>query len=170
MTFRYTMAVLIIGATVGCSTSASRITPEYIKSIDRTEAFPVNVASRPLLVGRWLGVTDLLGGVQRIEVGNLRDDGTYEQIVCGKRAGRIVLKETGVGLWGVSGDIFFTIYQGHLRNGSIQPELSNDPNNYDAYRIIKLTSTEFRYSNAVDGHKYRQMKLATTESTPCDET
>lgn len=117
------------------------------------------------LVGKWFGSLDLEGGGKYMWINERINDGTYRVqfrvTASGKREESIE-----VGEWGVSGDIYFTIYKGDFEDGKIIPVDATNPTYRDAYRILKLTNDLFEYEGLDEGLSFSVRKVAPNFTLP----
>ena len=157
-------------ALIGCTTPAAREQEKIGSWFMKDGAYPADATSRQLLIGTWLGDSTEADGTRRYELAIRRADGSYQVSFRATRSGRTVQEQTEVGLWGVSGDIYFTITQGYLLNGSVQRTPPQDASFYDAYRITRLTADEFEYVHVLQGEKSRDRKVAEGTRLPDDAT
>ena len=107
-----------------------------------------------LLVGKWLGDQPTKEGGSRKWLVERRPDGKYLIQFRVTNSDGSILEQTEVGEWGVSGNIYFSIFKGWIDNGNFIPSDSSDSYNQDAYEIIKLTEQQFRYKNLDSGNEY----------------
>lgn len=111
------------------------------------------------LVGKWFGILDLEGGGKYMWINERENDGTYKvhfRVIdpSGKRQ-----EAVEIGEWGVSGDMYFTIYKGYFEEGRINPVDTTNPTYRDAYRILRLTSDFFEYESLDDGMRFSVKKV-----------
>ena len=117
-----------------------------------------------LLAGKWYGnqiekdggwlewiVDRSIDGKYRIDFRLHNEDGTYKD-------------QVEVGEWGISGPIYFSIFKGWLKNKRFSPNDATNPNNRDAYKILKLDSEIFIYKNFETGNEYTVKKVPETFS------
>src|SRR5260370_24369159 len=102
-----------------------------------------DVESREILIGRWYEETIESDGTKMAELKDLRPDGTYQMTFRKIARDGHVTDQTEIGVWGVSGKIYFAILKGYLIQGTIVSVPPTDADNYDAYEIIKLNSQVF---------------------------
>jgi len=147
-----------------CLPVATPTPTPFSKSILQDDANPNIQSSRQIkwaqLVGKWFGILDLEGGSKYMWVNERKNDGTYKvhfRVIdpSGKRK-----EAVEVGEWGVSGNIYFTIYKGDFEQGRINPVDTTNPTYRDAYRILKLASDFFEYENLDDGIRFSVKKVA----------
>jgi len=144
--------MLTVGViTVGC---ARRPTLNALKPPDTSGA-----SQREKLVGRWYGEQATREGGMRSETTELCPDGRATfQFHLVEKSGK-VRDQTEVGLWGVSGSIFFTIIRGWLHGDRFAPADPSDPNLYDAYWIQELNDQTFRYRSVPSGDEFVTSRL-----------
>ncbi len=104
--------------------------------------FKGDTESRAALIGRWFSESVAPNGERRLELKELRRDGTYQVTFRSIQPNGHFAEQTEVGVWGVSGRVYFTIMQGYLAGGSITPVSREDPSYYDAYDILRLDGAE----------------------------
>ena len=81
-------------------------------------------------------------------------DGTYK--IDSRQTNKDGTKNdsTEVGQWGISGDIYFSIFRGRLINKEILPVNPSNPYNYDAYKILQLNNEIFEYQATSSNHRF----------------
>jgi hypothetical protein len=151
--------VMCFAFLIGCSSVRVATNPSTIRAYkpDTPESAK---KLRATLVGKWLGqaVTDdgrirkwmsekRADGSLKIHFRTYNKDGEYEE-------------QFEVGLWGVSGPIYFTIIRAVIVNAMVNPIDPTDPYFYDAYEIIKLTGQEFECREVTTGDTYKAKKVA----------
>ncbi|MEM9401539.1 MAG: hypothetical protein AAGA44_03490 [Pseudomonadota bacterium] len=115
--------------------------------------------NRENLIGTWfLSQKTTKGGLWRV-LATLTADGKYTMNFEEYLDGRRIRKYTETGLWGVSGDVHFTITQGGMINGESYEVPPERPGNYLAYRIVALNSSTFVYDSVVSGNRFRSRKV-----------
>jgi hypothetical protein len=113
-----------------------------------------------LLIGTWFGSQDTRGGEKYMWISEKKNDGTERtSFRTTDRTGKKIDK-VEVGEWGVSGDVFFTIYKADLEGDKIKPANVTDPTNRDAYKILKLTDEVFEYEGLDSANRYAAKKVA----------
>lgn len=58
------------------------------------------------------------------------------------------------GFWGVSGEVYFTMFRGWIKNDKLSPANPNNAYYYDAYKILNASENELSYKNLSSGNKY----------------
>lgn len=101
------------------------------------------------MLGRWYGSTIKNNGRFTQWIIERSENGIYRVIFknsggSGEDIGRIE-----AGRWGISGDIYFTFYEGYWigEGDQIIRSDTSDPYNYDAYKILELTKDRFVYEH-----------------------
>ncbi len=141
----------------------SKKTPQ---SKDAVKLPTTREAKWPLLVGRWFGSTSTKEGGKYMWIGDKRNDGSdtiqFRLIdPSGKKDDK-----TEVGEWGVSGDVYFTIYKADVVGDREVPADATDPTNRDAYKMITLTDELFVYENLDNGVRFEAKKVPPTFTFP----
>jgi hypothetical protein len=118
------------------------------------------------LVGKWFGSLNLEGGGKYMWIMERKNDGTYRVQFRVKDPSGKIINKIEVGEWGVSGNIYFTIYKGDLEEGKIVPVDTTDPTYRDAYQILKLTSENFEYEALDEVARFSARKVASDFTFP----
>ncbi len=79
-------------------------------------------------------------------------------------------ESTETGIWGVSGDIYFTVIRGITYDGEIIAPPPEDASMYHTYRVLKLTKNSFEYQTIVTGNVFRSKKVPDTFVIPGAQT
>ncbi len=118
------------------------------------------------MIGKWYGSQPTKEGGRKMEIMERAANGTFmlRFKIWGKEGN--VYESTEVGQWGISGDIYFSIYRGWLDGKRIVRSDSHDPMNYNAYRIIELTEEKFHYRHAPSGNEFVLKKVASDFQFP----
>jgi hypothetical protein len=125
-----------------------------------------DVKSREILIGRWYEETIGSDGTKMAELKELRRDGTYQITFRKILPNGHVSDQTEVGLWGVSGNIYFAILQGYLIQGTVISVPPTDADNYDAYEITKLDSQVFEIIHSATHQHFISKKVAKSFQLP----
>jgi len=129
--------LLISFLAVGCSGAT--------KLIGNSDLPPTDMEKRFLLVGKWLGqMPDANGDLQQWLVSRFAD-GSYRIHLRIDRNDGSLKEQIEVGMWGVSGPIYFTILKGWMKGGQFVPADMENPSFYDAYEILELDSDHMKY-------------------------
>lgn len=111
-------------------------------------------ARRDLLAGRWYGEEATEEGGKRLQIVEWNLEGVLKiRFRTLERSGRS-WDQTEVGLWGISGPVYFTIITGWLQDGQFMPADPGDASFYDAYEILELNDKIFRYRSFAFGDEY----------------
>lgn len=134
----------------GCST-----TQDFTSTRKVTTSAP-RVAPREeftweAMVGKWYGKQPAKGGGSHEWVVERADDGTYQISFRVTDSRGNVKRQREVGLWGVSGGIYFTIFTGWIQENGFVPTDLEGQFTRDAYEIIRLTEQEFEYRSLEGG-------------------
>lgn len=157
-----TQRVLLLAATLlfaGCA---------HVPAINASKAADHEAAEarRNLLIGRWYGETPATEGGKRLEITDKAADGTFTiQFRVIERSGK-VSDQTEVGLWGITGPVFFSITRGWLFGGQLIPADPTRATYYDAYEILELTAERFRYKSFASGEEYTVNRVSADFSFP----
>ena len=125
-----------------------------------------DVASREIIIGRWYEETTASDGSKMAELSERRRDGTYQATFRKITPSGHVVDQTEVGLWGVSGKVYFQIMQGYLENGTVHSVSPTDADYYDAYEIVKLTLQVFECIHSATREHYIAKKVAQSFRLP----
>jgi hypothetical protein len=112
-----------------------------------------------MMVGRWYLSQPTKEGGRKEAIMEHRQNGTYQVTFRVTQPDNNVELGTEVGLWGVSGNIYFSIFRGWVKDASVMQADLSDPYNYDAYRIIALNEKTFEYEHATTGNSYKSIKV-----------
>jgi len=114
--------------------------------------------NRALLIGGWIGSRPTPQGGKREELAILKKDGTFEFRFreTDKRGNKKIV--TDVGVWGLVGNVHFTIVTSWYENGKKYSEDITKARNYQVFEVITLDKHIFEYRNIVTNHIYRLEK------------
>ncbi len=112
-----------------------------------------------MMVGTWTGEDITTKGEVRRERVERHHDGTY--VIQFRTYAKDGSYEDDVetGEWGISGDIYFTFMHGWIQDGQLVPANPGDPFFDDAYTILELTDTEFKYKAADVGTEFTDKRV-----------
>ncbi len=130
---------------------------EYFKPRD-TDKVLINWDN---MVGKWYGVSIIENGDRREIIEERNSDGTFtiEFHTIDKNTGEISVQKE-MGEWAISGNIYFTIVKFIINDENENEQIDpTDPYFKDAYKIIKLTNSEFICKSVVNGDKYSSKKV-----------
>lgn len=146
-------AFLVAGAVSGCS-----VNPYELNSPAAAPISADQQQQHKAMLGKWYGNQPLKEGGTHEWVMQRGDQGQYLAEFKTTDKNGNVRRQSEVGLWGVSGDVYFTIFMGYPHPDGIHLVDSSDPYNYDAYYILNLDETAFEYKNARSGSTYKVIK------------
>lgn len=108
---------------------------------------------RNLMVGKWLGEIRTEDGKLRVTLSERSENGTY-RITFRNYDGSRYDESIEVGLWGISGPVYFTIMRGWMTGGEFKPADTTQAYFYDAYSIISLDERSFEYESVETTTRY----------------
>lgn len=110
---------------------------------------------REMLFGWWVSRESIRSGGTRIEVALRCPNGVYFfDFRTRNAAGQLTDDAQEVGDWGISGPVYFTITRGGYEYGKRYEADAKRAYYYDAYRILELSYTRFRYRSYATGNVY----------------
>ena len=83
-----------------------------------------------------------------------RADGTYTVTFKDEPSNGDIEVNQNIGLWGISGPVYFTIMQGWIEGDEISQADPADPYYYDAYKIIALQQDYFEYESFTTNNRF----------------
>jgi len=98
-------------------------------------------------IGKWYGHSIVTGNKKREWLNERKNDGTYTIYFKTIDEEGNVEVQIEIGEWGISGDIYFSIFKKGIVDGKSFTGTSTDPYNRDAYKILKLDENEFVYKH-----------------------
>jgi hypothetical protein len=149
---------ILLPLLAGCS-SAPKINSQKINSM-KPDAPADHQARRNLLIGNWYGEAATKDGQFRKALMNRRADGTYTVKFQLFKNQTKTIEQVEAGLWGISGNIYFTITREMLEGETFTPVQTDDATYYDAYKIAELTPEAFRYTNQDTGDEFLAKKVS----------
>ena len=149
---------------VTCSVMLNACVPTNTSDLAIIDVKPMLTESQEerwaLMVGKWYSRQSIKAGGVKEEILEFFPDG--KSLITFKISD--LNKNTQIsrelGLWGVSGDIYFSIFIGHIKNSNLQKSNLGDPYNYDAYRILQLNESVFEYEHVTTGNRYTSKKVS----------
>lgn len=102
-------------------------------------------SARRALLGKWYGIAKGNDGGSKEWLIERLTDGTYRIDFRFTSASGAITSQSEVGFWGVSEDIYFRIFRGWAELNGMRSADPTDPDHYDAYEILALSSNYFRY-------------------------
>lgn len=121
-----------------------------------------NQYPREMLLGRWYR-SEQVGASETItEYANMAADGSYEfSFITHSSAGDIIEEITELGDWGLVGDIHFTLTKAELVDEQHYAADLANPDNYQAYQVLSLTSQVFEYQHVVTKEIFTLRRILT---------
>lgn len=161
MPLRAFMCLTLVAAIVACASSGRITQPKEGSWFSKQGAFDEDLASRRRLVGMWRSEATDIHAIRRIEESTRNADGTYENHFLEiAESGKVSSDRMECGRWGISGDVYFTITLAMREDdGQGSPTSPYNASFYDAYRVQKLTDTEFKYQHVVSGQLSSETKV-----------
>jgi hypothetical protein len=111
------------------------------------------------MIGKWYGKQPLSYGGEHEWLRENFPNGTYKIQFKSSNPDGSLIEKTEFGIWGLSGDVYFSIYQGHLEGENISESDPSDPEIYDAYHIIHLSEKAMEYMHARTKAKFKVKKV-----------
>jgi hypothetical protein len=119
-----------------------------------------------LLAGKWYGSQPTKNGGLRQHIVERSTDGKYKITFRSYDRDGTFKDKTEVGFWGASGPVYFSMYRGSVEGGKFRPANPANPYNYDAYRILTLTSETFEYESYDSGNRYVVKRVSSDFTFP----
>lgn len=115
---------------------------------------------RDLFIGKWYEKENTdSGGIQE-SVSEHLPDGTTRVEFHITEDGRSI-RQTEYGVWGVSGNFYFTITQGFItETGDVEPADTSDASLYDVYEILDLAPNSMTYKNVETGNVFTAKRVS----------
>lgn len=114
---------------------------------------------RTRMLGRWYGSSPTREGGRTQWIVERVADGSYRtRFRLTESTGRM-REWQEVGIWGVAGDIYFSIFTGWLDAGRVDPADPTDAYNYDAYRILSLEPARMEYESVDSENRFVVRKV-----------
>ena len=154
---RFYVSFIIIGLLSGCSTIQGDHVPAV--TLNQPLAPPKTRQHRENLIGQWHRTQPTSQGGTDSQIAVLHADGTYIFWFKQTSSNGTVDEFGEAGYWGVSGNIHFTITQAFMEDGQIFPANPEDPTNYLAYKILRLSDDIFTYQTLVTGNVFTMKRL-----------
>lgn len=122
--------------------------------------------SRDFMIGKWLGQAPMKEGGSKMWLVERSADGTFTVTFRNISPSGVVEEEAEYGDWGLSGDVYFTMTRGWIRNGRKDPVTVRESYFDDAYIVEKLTAEEFVYRSVAAGDTYTARKVPDSYQLP----
>jgi hypothetical protein len=121
--------------------------------------YGMNMYSREQLIGQWHR-SDSNGAENFSELAQLNDDGSFTfTFYTYNLEGSVVDEISELGMWGLVGDLHFTITEAEVENQQHFKADMTDNDNYHAYRVLALSDDNFTYEHVVTGEKFTLFKV-----------
>ena len=154
--FGWLIAGLLVAA-AGCEPvdyeRPQTITPRMDLAPEDTEHY------RALLIGKWYLEQPRSDGTTVRSLSTMTSDGTLRiefQIIYPNGA---ISESSEKLIWGISGDIYFTILRELVWDGAPEEVSPEDPSKYLAYRVLELTEQKFEYQTVVTGNVFQRRRV-----------
>ena len=115
--------------------------------------------SRAMMIGKWYLEQPRSDGTTVRAVSTMHADSTLELVFQVVYPNGAIDESIETGLWGVSGDIYFTIIREIIYEDGSEDVSPEDPSKYLAYRVLALTENSFEYQTIVTGNRFRTTKV-----------
>jgi len=115
-----------------------------------------------MMVGKWYGKHEMKNGGYREHIAERTKNGQYKLTFRTYDKEGNYKEQIEVGEWGISGPYYFTMYRGQVKDKNFFPVDSSNPYNYDAYEILKITKSEFKYKHVEYGDIFTIKKVPLT--------
>ena len=155
-TYAYLVAGLLFTAS-GCQPDDYRgpqtITPRMDLAPEATERY------RELLIGKWYLEQPRSDGTTVRSLSQMTRDGTLQiqfQVIY---PNGVISESSEKLIWGISGDIYFTVLRELVYDGVSEPVDPEDPTKYLAYRVLKVTEEAFEYQTIVTGNVFQRQRV-----------
>ncbi len=155
-----TSGLLVVGlllAAPGCEPvdrkGPETITPRMDLAPEDTERY------RALLIGKWYLEQPRSDGTRVRSLSTMTSDGTLWiefQVIYPNGA---ISESSEKLIWGISGDIYFTVLRELQFDGVPEEVDPEDPGGYLAYRVLELTEEEFEYQTIVTGNIFQRQRV-----------
>ncbi len=133
--------------------------PDYSVTSSKPAVSSSQEGTWKLMIGKWYGKQPTKDGGTKEEIIEKLPNGTYKIQFRVTQPDGTKTERTEVGYWGVSGNIYFSIFKGWLSGSEIISANPTDPYNYDAYHIIELTTEKFEYQHVSTGNRYVNQRV-----------
>ena len=139
--------------TTALSNDASVTESKPFLSIEKKEL-------RATFVGKWTSKQSTKkGGIKESTISRSADSRYVVEHKISDNKSVLLQESNEVGIWGVSGGIYFTVFRGWLENGQVSLSDPTDAYNYDAYKIKHVSPTRLIYENLSSGNEYIYTKV-----------
>ena len=112
------------------------------------------------MVGKWYGEQPTKSGGKRSWIVERNNDGTYLIVFRNYDAEGKISESAEVGQWAVSGPVYLSMFRGRVRGDKVEQVDPSNPYNYDAYEILQLDDSIFKYRHYEIGATFVLKKVA----------
>jgi hypothetical protein len=150
------ISLLVVLCLVGCVTEKSVIRVENGHKLEISGA----QEKHDLFVGKWYEKENTdSGGVQESISEHFPDGTTRVEFRITENGSST--RQTEYGVWGVSGNFYFTMTQGFISDdGQIEPADTRDASLYDVYEIVDLSVNSMTYKNVETGNVFTAKRVS----------
>jgi hypothetical protein len=148
--FKIVYVLFFILLLFGC-TSIDRYKPDLTEDAKN---------QRERIIGRWFGESKTKDGFHRMWIDEERPDGTFIINFRTYDKNRNFEEQTEIGIWGISGPIYFTIIKKLVIEGFEVPVDPANPYYYDAYEVLTLTNQDFEYCEIATGNIFKAKRVS----------
>jgi len=148
------IALLLLG---GCSSPSRTIYAETDMIVDPNDVD--ESANWERMCGKWYGIKLLREGGKREWLLIREANGKYTSIFLNSLPGKAPERSVEVGEWGISGDVYFTVFKGWMFGARLSPAKQGHDTR-EAYHIVKLANDECIYECAESGELYRVVRVS----------
>ena len=141
-------------------TSCSRFqVSDQAISVSKSDLRPAALMNWQMLEGKWYSSEPIPDGGIREQIIERFDDGTFRKLFRIHQTGTLFSDFIETGQWGISGDIYFSIFRGPIIDSRFRPVDLGNPYNYDAFHVIFLSSERFEYEHVTSRNKSVSWKV-----------
>ncbi|WP_237066087.1 hypothetical protein [Microbulbifer guangxiensis] len=141
------LSVFLLSLLTACTSTAPVDAIKPDDSLATTER-------RNKMIGTWFGDTVTKDGGRKMHIVQRHPDGTQRIDFKLIGADGTVTEQSEIGVWGISGPIYFVAIRGFIEGQQVYPADTSSPYLYDAYEILELTPQVFRYRHMDNDNEY----------------
>ena len=112
-----------------------------------------------LLLGSWYGTLPTINGEAKKQIISHNVSGRYQSRVRSRSENGEVKTISETGYWGISGDIYFSIFLGWVTDKGAKRAHSSNPSHYNAYHITGFADQTLMIKHASSGKQYTLEKV-----------
>ena len=113
-------------------------------------------------VGHWRTQrSNVIGGKNTITIKRFKDGRFVIQFKVFDKQEILKEEHREMGLWGISGDIYFTMFKGWIENDRFQPADSSKAALYNAYQIIEHGADKLTYRSLSSDNTFSYQRIET---------